>query len=739
MTMEQKQSIKTQLHSCRLIGLLAICFASFLLSMAFDRILLKNLYYFFVSLDPDGNALIHYLEHTEIFSWHRIYFFFICFFFMGHVLYWGKDTVFRFRYLFAASLLILLVLGKFSGSSLGFYDSMLTDNTVDYEKSTLLGTPQGIRGDEWATEKPYYFAQGSTDYSYFNENLMYGGCDMVVSAFAPVRNIIILARPDLWGFLFLPADYAFSFYWNVRIIFLFMASFELAYMLTKSKKYGIIWALFVSLAPPIQWWLSQVLMIIVWSGQYFIVVFYKLVDSKEWKHKLVWTLLAAWFGIIYIMTMYPASQVPMAYVFAVLFIYIIISNWNLKPFSRINLAFYGLAVSLVAGFMIYYLHMSGNAMNSLLNTNYPGKARSWLELQWDYELLQLVNPIIWLKPLKTINSCEASQCYSFLPFVIAALCFNANSLKNDNRKIFMLIYPLAIVCLFMWQLAYMPEIKWLATLTFMSFSYPVRILFAVNFGFMLILLLMLHYNETKSNGRKHAGINIFITYFIFSVIYSLSLKSDLLKEYFPEKNSYLFLFIAVALYSYMGFCIISGGNKVIKKFVIIFISISFFSTAFINPITYGTDSMFEKTTMKKIREINDLNPGRWMVSGNPTISNLVTAQGVARTTGTYYYPDIEMMEIIDPTHEYENMWNQYAHIDIRLIDGTTVISQYDYEQGYELPGVSKIIYVNLETAKKLEIKYIFTKFNVPESYLKAGYLTQLYANETDGWDIYVIN
>ena len=722
-----------------LLGILLMCITAIFLSLIFDRIILRGLYKAFLSLCGGETNIVKYLSYTAEYSGHRIYYFFVWFFFLENIIYWGKNKVYNFRYLFAVCLLIFFVIGKFSGSSLGFYDSMLVDNTDDYVQSTLLGTPQGIRGDEWATEKPYYFAQKYVDNAYYNNNLMLDGCDMAVSAFAPVKNIVILARPDLWGFLFLPSDYAFSFYWNVRIILLFMASFELGHLITKSKKYGIIWALFICFAPPIQWWLSQVLMIIVWSGEYFIVAFNKFLASRGWKRKIVYCLLSSWLGIIYVMTMYPAVQVPMGYIFAALLIYIIIINWRKKTVKIKELAYGGGVVTLLlCCFMCYYYSMSSEAINTLLNTTYPGKVRSWTKLQWDYELLQLINPFVWLKPLEPVNNCEASQYYSFMPFLVTALCFEIKGIKENCKHIFIGICSLLIVCTFMWQIAYFPYIKFLGKITLLSYSYPVRILFAVGFGFMLILLMLLHYNESKKI-KNQIGIKIFASYFLFAAIYSFALRSDLLSEYLSIKYGNLILLFTVIIAALMGFCIILGGAKATNIFIILYISLSFFSTVFINPITYGTDSMFEKATMKKIREINEADPGRWMVSGHSTISNLVTAQGVARVTGTYYYPDKKMMEIIDPDHEFENMWNQYAHIDMRLSADDNIVSQYDFEQGYDLGGTYRILYVNLETAKKLGVKYIFTKYDVPSEYITVGAVEKIYSNDVDGWDIYAIN
>lgn len=729
----KKNLVKDIIHELAFCFFLLFC--SFFISYVFDRIILKNLYEFFLLIYGEGNTIVKYLSHSVNFSWHRIYFFFIWFLLFGYILHYGKTITYRFRYLLASALLLLLVLGKFSGSSLGFYDGMLVDNTDSYIESTLLGIPQGIRGDEWATEKPYYFAQRSVDYDYYNNNLMLDGCDMVIHAFAPVKNIIILARPDLWGFLFLPNDYAFAFYWNLRILLLFMASFELGYMLTKSKKYGVIWALFVCFAPPIQWWLSQTFMIIVWSGEYFIVLFNKLLVNNRWKNKTIYVVLSAWSGIIYIMTMYPATQVPMAYIFAVLVVYVIMVNWREHPFNTKNIICYVFIIVLLLCFMGYYYHMSGTAMNILLDTNYPGKTRRWIELQWDYELLQFVNPFSWMNPIETINNCEASQYYSFMPFVIICLCFVTKEMKKNSKNILVLAYSLLAVCLFLWQISYMPQITWLNKITLLSYSYPIRILLAVGFGFTLILFVLLHYMESQKIEGNQLGIKALISYVLFAFTYSLTAKSNLIAENIREGG---YLFIIIVVYAYLGFCIISARKKYIKKFILMYLCILFFSTAFINPITYGTDSMFEKTTMSKVREINAQEPGKWMVSGSPTISNLVTAQGVSRVTGTYYYPDEKMMEIIDPKHEYENMWNQYAHIDMRLTDDKNIISQFDYEQQIELDGVNRIIYVNLETAKELGINYIFTKYQIPDKYIEDSSVIKIYTNEIDGWNIFAL-
>lgn len=83
--------------------------------------------------------LIRYFEAVQYFSYKRIYFFFviICFFLI--VYRKGTDWVVRRRYVLAFFLLWMLVLGKFSGSSLDGFDGMLAGNTPEHEKMNILG------------------------------------------------------------------------------------------------------------------------------------------------------------------------------------------------------------------------------------------------------------------------------------------------------------------------------------------------------------------------------------------------------------------------------------------------------------------------------------------------------------------------------------------------------------------------------------------------------------------------
>ena len=683
-----------------------------------------------------------YFIKSMFFSWPRIYFLFVIYILGFTIVIMGFKTSIKYRYLIALILLIMLVAGKFTGSSIGYYDNILKGNTESYVESTLLGQPQGIRGDEWATEKPYYFAQimAKEKLEYFNSKLAFKGADMVVSAFSPVKDIIIVARPDLWGFLFLPKDYAFSFYWVSRLLLLFMASFEMLRILTKKYKYAVIGATCIVFAPPVQWWLSQTLMIMLMAGNYAIVCLNRTIRSSSLKEKLVFTFLMFWFAFIYILTMYPAFQVPLAYIYIGILAILWRDNKEYKILSKNNLivAFF-MSIPFVA-LLIRFFNMSSPAMNIILQTHYPGNSRPWVNLPWDFELYSIINLFTsTVAHPDFLNASEISQFWNFAVFLIVPILFTKKSIRLQYipaKILFGISSGLFII-------SKLPEIYILNKISLLSFTYPSRMTVAFGYGFMLSLILYL--SEVDDSGEiQHSNKRITanpISIVLGTSIVAVSIISDNIRLYFQKNfSSAYILIIPCVFFTYMGYLLISEKKENIRKFNVLFILLSLFSTILVNPLTYGTSSMFDKTTMREIRKLDEKDNGRWMVSGSPTISNLVTAQGVARVSGTYYYPDFDMMSVIDKDSKFDDLYNQFAHIDMRLTDEKDIsIDIIDRERSEKVNGTNRIVYIPIDVARELGIKYIFTDIEIPEELAKNKEIILIYEDYIDSWKIYKIN
>lgn len=720
----------------QIIGGIALCLiAAVAIALLIDGVLLKLLYRLAARLSMD--TLSRYFAAGQKLSLIRATFFFNLTF-VGMLACWlGKKKVVRWRYLLAVVLLVLMTIGKYTGSSIGFYDGMLVGNTEGYECSTLLGIPQGIRGDEWATEKPYYFAQvnGGHDLPYYNYNMMLEGADMVVHAFAPVKDIITLFRPSLLGFLFLPAENAFAFYWWAKLIALFMASFEICRLLSGRVKYGVLGAIVFSFAPAIRWWLSQTLAEILIYGFWAVICYAYYLKAEKRGLRILSLIGVFYFLTCYIFTIYPASQVPIAYVLLAIVIWILYKNWDKKPFAKRRVVSYIIAAIPFMAIIVRFIIMSGPALKIMLNTVYPGAERPWISLEWEYPLYQLINPFTALIQHPSFsNSCEISQFYSFAVVLVPLVIW----LTYRYRKKMLLPALLCGASTFLLAVAWIPQIPLLNKVTLLSMSYPVRILIACGIGYTLTIVSLLPMMEQEICGitRKKSMVLAGIAWMLLLIA---ATNSEKVFQYFLAFRFGTFLLVCtITLFCFMGYLLLQGGKKACMCFMSVLCALNIASTICIDPITCGTDSMFEKTTMKAICQLDAEDSGRWMVSGSPTISNLVTAQGVARVSGTYYYPDWDMMEIIDPKHQYENYWNQYAHIDMRLTTGENKVSIIDEEKSAKVDGTNRIIYIDMETAKKLEIKYIFTCVGIPDEYIQSGQLQLVYQDSVDPWTIYKI-
>lgn len=694
---------------------------------------------FFVYKIVKDTKYVIFFNNCNVFSIYRVYFFFI-FLALGNIfLLFEKEKLHRYRYYISLVLLVLLVLGDFTGSSLGFFDGMLVENTPEYQATTLLGFNRGIRGDEWATEKPMYFAQVNIKEKmpYFNSNLsINGNYDMVVSAFSPVKDIMILARPELWGFFLLGKDKAFSFYWNFRILFLFMAMYELLYILFKKNEFrSFLGALIITFSYPIQWWLSQSLILIIANGAAFCTTLYYFFDRKKFVHKLILVGCMWMFAIGYIFVFYPALQVPFGYFFLLIASYIIYLR-----IDEIKIFFSKEGISLIILFMlsliaicIYFLKKSEFALHIMTNTVYPGKMRDWEVLPKDYLLYPFVSVFASIKEIPFMNQSEISQFWTFLPFIPFLLIQDICS-RKFSRRYYSFILPIFFIAIAIFD----NRVHFIKYLLF-DFTYPVRLIFVSGYMLLMIVLFFNNINYQETDGQKKQSKVYAGTVFFFLVVACFS-SENIMNFYNSLIWGKMLLILVIGYYSLMGYFLLRRDSKGSDYFLIMLSCLLLISTVGINPITKGTDSMFEKKLLKKIVEIEENNPGfRWMVSGSPTISNLITAQGIKRVSGTYYYPDLDMMNIIDKDGVYKDIYNQYTHLDMRLIDSDEL--KLNTGRGYSVEivdGTNRIVNIGLEAAKELNIKYIVTMVDVPERYIQDGRIKKIYKSEIDAWDIYEI-
>ena len=107
--------------------------------------------------------------------------------------------------------------------------------------------------------------------------------------------------------------------------------------------------------------------------------------------------------------------------------------------------------------------------------------------------------------------------------------------------------------------------------------------------------------------------------------------------------------------------------------------------------------------------------------------------GVPVINCTNTYPDMERWKTLDETNQYEDIYNRYAHIGIKIRK-----NEQEYGEKFQLMNADAFdVYILPEEVKKLEVKYILT-VNELEKYNKQE-VTFEKIYEFNQYKIYKIN
>ena len=634
--------------------------------------------------------------------------------------------VYKYRFWISGILLILLVFLEIHGSSILYWQNYLSNLTNIYEP--LIGISRGIRSDEWAVNTPMLLSQyynNSGLFPYFSETIRGTLTDTFIIYGQPVRDVAIFFRPFHWGYLLLSPAKGLSFFWISRVIALFLVSFEFGMILTqKSKVLSLIYALLITWSPVVQWWFAiNGLVEMLVFGQLALIMITLYMNNQNYYKRSLYALVVLICAGGYILTFYPAWQVPLAYVFLVLFIGVVLENrkhfhWNKKDVG-IGL---GLILFLSIG-MIYILAKSGGTISSVMNTVYPGGSAETGGNQFSRLFLYPGNLFFaFSRELTYANFCELAVYFDFFPMGIILTGWVL--FKQKKADIFLILMLLANTALILWCLFSWPE--WLAKATLLSYSKPVRAFLAV--GFLNILLLIRALVLFEGGFSKWIKVGAAL---LMSVVVTL-LSRELYEGYLDLKMSILILFLLFG-----SFYLILSGNKdwSRKALLVISLAIVFVAGLFVNPVVSGLDAVYQQNLIKKIQQINSADNGLWIVDSGAEIGfpiiNLPLMAGAPTINSTNVYPVLERWHLLDPDGSEEDIYNRYAHISMNL---TNTNSETNF--ALKSPDLFEVN-LNIADLEKLEVSYVFSKRDL--STLSNEEVSLVELADENGFKIYTVN
>ena len=457
----------------------------------------------------------NYLEIFGFFSFKHIMLFLVLFFILYTVLF-NKHRrkkvlglIYDYRFFIGALIIVIGVILEIHGSSIAEL------NISNIVHNPLFGISRSIRSDEFNVNTMFAFSQYFSNFTYFSPIPRATLTDMFIVYGQPIWDLLMIFRPFLIGYLFLSPAKGLSFFWISRFVCLLLVSFEMGMLLTdKNKKLSSAYSILLTLSPFVQWWFAiNALVEMLIFGQLFIILLDYYMNNFNYKKRLLATIFLIISSGGFILALYPAWEIPLAYVFFALAIWVIYSNKDKFQYSKKDLLLIGLFILTLLLTAIYIVSKSYDTLITVMNTAYPG-LRVYVGDGNPLFLFDYIGNMFYpmLPPETSAFTVNYSFIYTFFPIPLIVFCI----VQFYQKKKDLLLYLLILIYIFFVAYYLFPFPEAVAKLTLLSKSFNERLLEIAIFTELLILIRSMHLLD-KINFKKNYLILISVIISAFSV------------------------------------------------------------------------------------------------------------------------------------------------------------------------------------------------------------------------------
>lgn len=594
---------------------------------------------------------------------------------------------------------------KVSGSSVGIYQSLLGGN-IEKDENLLFSKPRAIRSDQFLVVLPYVVSQDINNEPNINKDI--GDGINLSTQNLPSKNLFSIFRPTLFSFyLSNDTEFSYSFFWWIEFALLLISTYLLLMELTKKNlMISILGSLIFLFTPFVTWWNQYSTITWISFGLFF---FLRLINENFYKKAIGYGLGLSYSIVAYSLLLYPAFQIPVAYVaISIALGELIINRKFILKNIKLLLPIIISSIFIAGIFLILYFKQNEEIIEITMNTVYPGarfiKAGVGnLNLLFDGFYNILLQSDSNVAPFG--NQCESSNFFLlFPPIVLWVIYKNISLIKKKIKLDWTGIFLSMVLILFsLWYLYPLPD--YISKFTLLYLVPPQRLLIGIGFASYLLALYVL---SNKIYSLKNRFLDFFIgillaisygylTYRIGYNIYNIS------PSFFnnPTVLNPQIKIILASLFSFVLVILILKSYK--KIFLILFSSFAFLSILFVNPLYKGLDILINTELADYIEEKSTEDDSKWIIYGTHLYAQYALANNANVVNGVHYYPQFKMWKILDPEEKYINVYNRYAHI---------VVSEY--LQGQEIIQLLQedVVLLNIspcdQKLKELGVKYVMT-------------------------------
>jgi len=696
----------------KMLSLIIVFLCSLTIAVLFERYNSLSFPYIW-SLIGTSQLFTEFFSFSDIFSLFFLYrfilFFSITFFILLHfiinisVFY---DIVYRYRYLIAVLLFLVLVINKVHFSSVAMFNAYIQPGYGSDFINPFFNNPHPIRSDEWLVTTPVQLSAGfgTEPLGRFNDVLR--GTATVNMPNGVAINLASLAFPMSLFYIF-GAEYFVSARWVGFLIITFMVSFEFSYIISGKKRLiGAVGACLITFSPFFQWW-SYVYFIT--SGLGALVCLYYFINSETTLKKLLLSFGVVMFISQFIVTLYPAWQVPAGYLYFGIAVWMVAANWNkVKTFKKIDYGIIALGIVLIATVVGTYVLYSREYIEAISNTVYPGTRISTggeLSIR-DFANRTILGGIFGpLEASRVVtggsNVCEFGGFFTLFP---VPLLFVSYMIIKKRVPDFLSIFLIAF-SLILGSYVFIGWPEWLSKLTLMSFSISTRAIDIIIFAQVFLLIrAMSRFTKVseEENNRLKTGLlawSTVIGFCMIIIVERLARKTFIIlpDPIYPGYLIASFIGFTAIIYSLLDF----QRNKKIFTFACLYMIILSCITWFnIHPMSKGLDVIYSKPLSAKISELATDTDEKWVSLQGIVGSSYLIANGASTITSVNIYPNLDLWYKLDPDRIYENEYNRYAVITAELTGNKTSFALHASDHMH--------IKLSYDDLKQAGVKYIHT-------------------------------
>jgi hypothetical protein len=636
------------------------------------------------------------------------------------------NAVIKYRYLLALLVFAVLVIFKINGSNLGSWERILGTTG---KSSVVAGTSRDIRSDEWGMLFPAYFSQqnSQTPFSLNNPAITLHGQNVLIVTDAPVLDIYSISKPLQWGFFFLHADYAISWYWDMKLLLILMLSFELCMILTsRDKLISVLGAFWIAFSPAVQWWFAQHVGNSVLYIEAIVVTFYYFLKYHDKPPlQILFAFLFSLSCLGFIIPLYPPVQIPFGILALILMLLIFTDFHKTISIRRRDIVIVGAAAVFMLLMAAHLYLIIKDVIPVMSNSIYPGRRVSTGGGTPNFDFYAFLTNI-WLPYMNVSipneNACELASFFNFLPAVLAALPILFLKRKNRTLSLKFGIALAVFSVFFALYMAFSFVSPIIAKITLLSYVTGSRAMLAYGYSAMLLSIWALSTLVRTGGVRRVYAIVIALAVsatYLCTVLFT-GMKANVHLRY------YLLLIAVLGILNYL----LLKGKK--RAFSLLMLGVIVAAGVSVNPVNIGAGVLLKSTLSKEIHSIAESDRNAvWMsdVPGDQT-DVLIYANGARSAGGVADYPNFAQWSALDPQRKYASVYNRSAHIYFQIVKVETSFV-LDWLGGFH-------VNINRDDLEKLKIKYLVSNRTLTEFNSRKVHFKQICAPDIANYAIYQV-